>query len=229
MKKHVLIILILSTVFAIHSDAQYYHYGRPRYRTRLRVAPAPRRPQPPRQAQQKRATFEPTLNLSVGYGFPNLDKEQLVNFIDAYKGNISQTGPITGALDYQFSPNMSIGVVGTYGKVSAPYYNNYNSGSNTADFTGKLENWSVMLNLMTYFPTYNKTVEPYLRTAIGINNWKQDYVDQNNTKVYDFEKPSQLAYQASLGARFNITKNAGLYIEGGYGKYIINGGLTLKF
>jgi opacity protein-like surface antigen len=230
MKKQLLLIAILCTAFVIESDAQYrYHYyGRPRARTRVRVSPAPRRPQPPRQTQQKRSAFEPTLNISVGYGFPNLDKEQLVDFVDAYKGNISQTGPITGAIDYQFSPNMSIGVMGTYGKVSAPYYD-YANSSNVPDFTGKLENWSVMLNLVSYFPTYNRKVEPYLRGAIGINNWKQDYVNEAGVKIYDFEDPSQFAYQASLGARFNISKNAGLYVGGGYGKYILNGGLTFKF
>jgi len=221
-------ILTFCAAFAIDSEAQYYYYGRPRPRARgrVRVAQPQRRPQP--RNQQKRTPFQPTLNLSAGYGFPNLDKEQLVSFYDAYKGTISQTGPVTGAIDYQFSRNMSIGLMGTYGKVSAPYYN-YNSSTNVPDFTGKLENWSVMVNLMTYFPTYDRKNEPYLRTAIGINNWTQSYEDETGAKVYDFEKPSQLAYQASLGARFNISKNAGLYIEGGYGKYILNGGLTLKF
>ena len=131
-------------------------------------------------------------------------------------------------MDYQFSRNMSIGVMGTYGKVSAPYYT-YSNNTNKPDFTGKLENWSVMLNIMTYFPTNNRKVEPYLRTAIGVNSWKQDYINETGEKVYDLANPSDLAYQASLGARFNISKNAGLYIEGGYGKYILNGGLTLKF
>ncbi|QEC69799.1 porin family protein [Panacibacter ginsenosidivorans] len=230
MKKHILIIVILCTAFAIESEAQFryhYYYGRPRVRSRVRVAPAPRRPQT-RQTAPKKAPFEPTLNLSIGYGFPNLDKDHLYNFYNSYRGNSSQTGPITGAIDYQFNRNMSIGVIGTYGKVSAPYYN-YSNSTNIPDFTGKLENWSVMLNIMTYFPTYNRKVEPYLRTAIGVNNWKQDYIDETGAKVYDLENPTILAYQASLGARFNISKNAGLYIEGGYGKYILNGGLTLKF
>lgn len=226
MKKHILMILAFCAAFAIESQAQHYYYGRPRVRSRVRMSPAPRRPQarPP----QKRTAFQPTLNISAGYGFPNLDKDQLAFFTESYKGTVSQTGPVTGAIDYQFSRNMSIGVMGTYGKVSAPYYN-YSSSSNVPDFTGKLENWSVMVNLMTYFPTYSRSVEPYLRTAIGINNWTQNYIDETGTKVYDFANPSQLAYQASLGARFNISKNAGLYIEGGYGKYILNGGLTLKF
>jgi len=229
MKKQILIIAILCAAFAIESEAQYkyYYYGPPRARAHARVGPTPRKQQQ-RQSKQKRASFEPTLNLSIGYSFPNLDKDYLYNFYNVYRGNPSQTGPITGAMDYQFSRNMSIGVMGTYGKVSAPYYN-YNNSTNIPDFTGKLENWSFMLNIMTYFPTTDRKVEPYLRTAIGVNSWKQDYLDETGDKIYDLENPSEFAYQASIGARFNISKNAGFYIEGGYGKYILNGGLTLKF
>lgn len=187
-----------------------------------------RRPAAQRQKAPPKPPFTPTLNISIGYGFPNLDKNHLVDFYSFYKGSASQAGPITGAIDYQFSPNVSLGLLGTYGKVSAPYYN-FTSSSNVPDFTGKLENWSVMLNMMTYFPTYTRKVEPYMRIALGVNNWKQNYVDETGAKVYDSDNPSEFAYQASLGARFNISKNASVYIEGGYGKYILNGGLTLKF
>jgi opacity protein-like surface antigen len=228
MKKHLLIIVLLCLAFAFESNAQYgyYYYGRPRMR--VRVVPRVKRPAPQRQTPHKSVPFEPSVNISIGYGFPNLDKDHLAEFYNFYKGNFSQTGPVTGSIDYQFSPNISIGVMGTYGKVSAPYYS-YSSQTNLPDFTGKLENWSVMLNMMTYFPTYTRKVEPYLKTAIGVNNWKQDYVDEAGNKVYDTDDPSQLAYQVSLGARFNLSKNAGLYVEGGYGKYILNGGLTFKF
>jgi predicted porin len=133
-----------------------------------------------------------------------------------------------GAVDYQFSRNMSIGVMGTYGKVTAPYYD-YSSATEVPSFTGSLENWSILLNVMSFMPTYNNSIEPYLRTAIGINNWTQSYVDPAGNKAADIPDPSQLAYQVSLGARFNLSKGAGFYIEGGYGKYILTGGLTLKF
>jgi len=229
MKKHILIIVLLCSAFAYESNAQYYeHYYYVRPRARVKAAPGMRKPSPHRQSVPKKPPFTPTLNISIGYGFPNLDKEHLVDFYNYYKGGASQTGPITGAIDYQFSPNISLGLMGTYGKVSAPYYS-YSSSNNIPDFTGKLENWSVMLNMMTYFPTYTRKVEPYLRGAIGINNWKQNYVDETGVKVYDTDNPSEFAYQVSLGARFNVSKNAGFYIEGGYGKYILNGGLTLKF
>jgi hypothetical protein len=100
---------------------------------------------------------------------------------------------------------MSIGVMGTYGKVTAPYYD-YNSNSATPTFTGSLENWSVMLNIMSLAPTYNNAIEPYVRTALGINNWTQNYLDQSGNKAANIPDPSELAYQVSLGARFNLSK-----------------------
>lgn len=217
---------VLTTVFlliAMASEAQFYYYGRPRMRVYHRPVP-----QRQRQAPPKRPAFQPTLNFSFGYGFPNLDKEQFISFANAYMGTVTQKGPFTGAVDYQFSRNMSIGVLGTYGKVTAPYYQ-YNSTGTVPPFTGSLENWSVMLNIMTFMPTYNNPIEPYIRTAIGVNNWTQNYLDESGNKATDLPEPSQLAYQVSLGTRINLSKGAGFYVEAGYGKYILNGGLTLKF
>src|SRR3954464_7980887 len=67
--------------------------------------------------------FQPSVNISFGYSYPNLDYTHFANFFNMYKGNVSnQTGPFTGAIDYQFSRFMSSGVLGTYGKVTLPYY-----------------------------------------------------------------------------------------------------------
>ncbi len=221
MKKRISLVTFCLILLALTSEAQYFP-GRirpPRYRRSY-----PRQVQP----RQQLPKFQPTVNLSIGYGFPNLDKNELAQFYNAYQGTSAQKGPITGAFDYQFSRYMSIGVMGTYGKVTAPYYD-YSSSSATPSFTGSLENWSVMLNMVNYIPTYNNHVNPYFRTAIGINNWKQNYLDETGAKAAIVDDPSQFAYQASLGARFNLSKQAGFYLEVGYGKYILNGGLTLRF
>src|SRR4051812_42993694 len=188
MKKHLPILIIVILVTSFTGEAQYYYYGRPRARIQRRP------PNPSSQNHPKPPPFEPTLNLSIGYGFPNLDKDQLANFFDAYQGTATQKGPVTVAVDYQFTRNMSIGVMGTYGKVTAPYYD-YNSNSSFPAFTGSLENWSVMFNLMSFMPTYNRQLEPYLRTAIGVNNWTQSYLDLEGNKVAQLPEPTQLAYQ----------------------------------
>ena len=85
-----------------------------------------------------------------------------------------------------------------------------------------------MLDLVRYMPL-SRTVSPYFRTAIGINSWKQDYSDASGSKMYFGATPSDLAYQIGLGAKVNLSEHAGVFVEAGYGKYILHGGLALKF
>jgi hypothetical protein len=185
--------------------------------------------QKPPQSQKKQTLpkFTPSLNIYLGYGFPNLDKYQLASGINnAYVGNITQNGPFAGSIDYRFSRNMGIGVLVTNGQVNAPYYNYY---SGKKDYNASLDNWSVMLNLMNYIPVNSTKVTPYFRTAIGVNIWNQNYTDASDNKLNSIYTPTDLAYQISLGSSVNITKSFGFFGEVGYGKYILLGGLCLKF
>ena len=220
MKQLTFAFLVLILLSSTAADAQYmmrpwmggrYNRARPRQRYHSNL-PA----------------YTPTVHFSLGYGFPNLDKTFLPEFYHLYAGSTSQKGPVTGALDYQFSRSMSIGLMVTHGTVSAPYFN-YNSGSTMPEFTARYNNWSFMLDLVRYLPVNSRIVEPYFRTAIGINTWKQDYTDMSGSKVpgLNVDLPG-LAYQAGIGARFRLAKNAGIFAEAGYGKYILHGGVTLK-
>ncbi|HEV7621104.1 MAG TPA: hypothetical protein VGO09_05205, partial [Flavisolibacter sp.] len=40
------------------------------------------------------SSFKPSLIFSVGYGFPNLDKNELLLFNNYYSGSVKQTGPV---------------------------------------------------------------------------------------------------------------------------------------
>jgi len=178
------------------------------------------------QKRQKAPKFDPVVHFSLGYGYPNLDQNQLAGFYNYYKGNITQTGPLTGALDFQYSKTASLGVMVTHGQVSTSYYD-YNNPSGPPVLAGSLDNWSVMLNLMNYIPTSGK-IDPYFRTAIGINIWKQNYTDASGNKLGLVSDPNQFAYQVGLGAKFHLTKNTSFFMEAGYGKYILHGGLSFK-
>jgi opacity protein-like surface antigen len=185
------------------------------------------RPHPRRQQNENLPSFKPTLNISLGYGFPNLDKNELPEFTNMYLGTTtSQLGPLNGSIDYRFSRNMSLGIMVTHGTITAPYYN-YGSSSTPA-LTASLNNWSVMLDFIHYIPA-SEHVTPYIRTAIGVNSWQQNYTDDQGNKVNMDGSPSDLAYQIGLGANFYVTKNYGLFLEAGYGKYILQGGLTFRF
>lgn len=184
------------------------------------------RPYPRNRQHQNLPPFKPSVNISVGYGFPNLDKNELPAFNNLYLGTTtSQMGPITGAIDYRFSRNMGLGIMVTHGSISAPYYN-YGDPSTPA-LKGTLNNWSVMLDFKHYIPASDK-ITPYIRTAIGINSWQQNYTDGQGNKISMDGSPSELAYQIGLGANFYLYKNTGLFLEAGYGKYILQGGLTIR-
>lgn len=211
--------LLLLTIAA---DAQWRRNVlviRPRMGMGMRQ-PMMRRPQRPKLNLPE---FKPYVALSAGYGFPNLDKEYLAEFYGVYKGTVSQTGPVSLAIDYHFNRYMSIGLMGMYGKVSAPYYDSYNNQL----FTGKLENSAILLNFVRYMPS-TKAVTPYLRTAIGVNIWNQSYNDNAGNKVGIAADPTSLAYQVGIGAQIRASSNTSFFMEAGYGKYILHAGLSLK-
>lgn len=167
--------------------------------------------------------YNPKISFSIGAGFPNLDANQFAGFFNYYKGNASQSVPIIGSIDYQYSRTSSIGIMVTHGQLTAPYYDNFNNLA----FTGSMDNWTVMLNLMNYLPTQSM-LEPYIRTAVGINIWNQNYIDGSGNKIGYVSEPSMLAYQISLGANLTLSKNLKFYSEVGYGKYILQGGLKFQ-
>jgi hypothetical protein len=225
MRKYLLVAVILSAAFSQPASAQVGigigvgpGYGRGMY-----GRPYSRRPRQIRQAQPK---FDPVVRFSLGYGFPNADVNQLAGFYNYYRGPVTQTGPLTGAVDVQYSRNASAGILVTHGQVSANYFD-YNNASAPA-LNGSLDNWSVMLNLMNYIPTNGGRVAPYFRTAIGLNIWKQDYTYANGNKLNSIPEPSQVAYQVGLGANISLSRNTGIFLEAGYGKYIVHGGVSFK-
>jgi hypothetical protein len=215
MRKAILTGLILVACF-YESNAQYGGgYGRSRDRDR----------EYRRARIRELQTFKPSLDVSVGYGFPNLDKYLLADFYDYYSGSGTQSGPIIASVDYHFTPRMAIGVMVNYGKVSRPYYSYY-SGEQT--FTGSLTNTAVLLNFTRYLGMSQK-IMPYTRTAIGINTGQSEYLASDGSKAADAGDETSLAYQVGLGVKFNAGKHGGFFVEAGYGKYILSAGLSMKF
>lgn len=171
--------------------------------------------------------FRPSVNISVGYGFPAVDTKYLPAFYGVSRGDISQWGVLAGSVDYQFSRRMSIGVMAAHTSFSAPYYGYFYPGD-IPDLTAHFDNWAIMVSLTRYFPVSLRT-SLYLRTAIGANVWQQDYKDAsgNPATVTDVDLPS-LAHQLAVGMKFRITRHAGFFAEAGYGKYIIRAGVSAK-
>lgn len=215
MRKGILLGLILVACF-YESNAQYGgRFGRSQDRDR----------EYRRERIQELQTFKPSLDVSIGYGFSNLDKYLLTDFYNYYSASGTQSGPIIASVDYHFTPRMAIGVMVNYGKVSRPYYS-YSTGEQT--FTGSLTNTAILLNFTRYMGMSQK-IMPYTRTAIGINTGQSKYLASDGSKAADADNETSLAYQVGLGVQFNVTKHGGFFVEAGYGKYIVSGGLKMHF
>lgn len=213
MKKASLLLLV-ATFFIYHSSFAQFR-TRPRFRQRV-------------QRSYQEPNYKPALSFSLGYGYPNLDKNSLLDFYQYYHGSVSQKGPVFGSLDYRFNRTTSVGAMVSYGKVDAPYYGyNATAGAPSA-FSGHLENWSVLLNFVRYLPG-SASVSPYMRTSFGVNVWNQNYLDGTGTKVFTaLPDLPVFAYQARLGVKFHFSQHAGAFLEAGYGKYIVSAGLSFK-
>jgi hypothetical protein len=184
-------------------------------------------PRPRSRTHRSLPVFRPSLNISAGYGLPVVDTKYLPAFYNLGRGDISQWGVLAGSVDYQFSRRMSIGVMAAHASFSAPYYGYFYPGE-APDLTAHFDNWAFMISLTRYFPISLRT-SLYLRTAIGANVWQQRYTDASGdpATVTDVDLPS-LAHQLALGMKFRVTRHARLFLEGGYGKYIVRAGLSAK-
>ena len=220
MKKKYFLFVLTSILLITTTYAQVFIGGRIGGGYGYRGGYGHRRSQP----RQVYSTFKPVVYVSLGYGFPNVDGYQFSNdyYNGLYKGNISQTGPFTGSIDYRYNRYNSIGVMAAYGKVGVPY----NDITNTYQGTVNLETWSVMLNFMQYAPLSNSATL-YFREALGanINNISNTGYVGN----YVNYEPNVFAYQLGIGVKFKLTDNVSFFTEAGYGKYILHGGLSFAF
>jgi Outer membrane protein beta-barrel domain len=221
MKKKYWLLLLITGLFMTNTYSQVFIGGRIGggfgYGGGYRGGYGHRRSQP----RKTYSTFKPEVYVSLGYGFPNVDAYQFSNdyYDGLYKGNVSQTGPFTGSIDYRYNRNNSIGIMATYGKVGVPYNDIYNSYQGTIN----METWSVLLNFMQYAPLSNSATL-YFREAIGANINNVSYVGS----LSNYE-PDAFAYQLGIGAKFKLTDNVSFFTEAGYGKYILHGGLSFAF
>jgi len=84
MKKQITFLSILLILMCSVAEAQYYGGGVYIQRG-YRRPPPPSRP-PQHYPRKKAPSFKPTVNLSLGYGFPNLDKNY---FPDEFYGGVN--------------------------------------------------------------------------------------------------------------------------------------------
>ncbi len=174
-----------------------------------------------------------TLAFNVGYGVPNLSTQMFL-LLDGpqYVSLIRSWGPFHFRAEQSVSNKFGIGFSFNIAYMEASwkvaYYNNpsqvYNKYLRKTAFSFLLRSW-------IHFVPEHQFIDPYFSFGFGYR-WNQAQYDDGGDPYDDgiaYSWAFPLAFEATLGFRYYITRNMAVYMETGIAKSIINFGLTLKF
>ncbi|MEO8146433.1 MAG: outer membrane beta-barrel protein [Bacteroidia bacterium] len=183
-------------------------------------------------------SFEEGTNIiSVGYGFPNLAKSYFSVWDDANlydRSSLGGFGPLhlkfEHALNEKFGIGLSLNLVSANGKYS---YESYNNNGVLTDYTDEfsMSGWSALARLNWHFFNSDK-FDPYWGFGIGYRSakWKYTYGDPDySTENITAKTLIPLGFEITIGARYYVAENIGIYAETGLAKSIIQFGVSYKF
>ncbi len=184
---------------------------------------------------QSDITFKNTL--SIGAGFPNLP----VAFFNIYESkknfNVDGKGPYHFKYENRVNTFLSVGlnvnnmsyhvsyvddVLDTVNGIILP--NNIDIKSNNTAF-------NVRANLHFINPEKNKDLDIYLGMGLGLRFGKLNVSSQYSEFTPSIKLPniSKIGFETTLGVRYFLTDNIGLYTEFGAAKSLVQGGLSVRF
>lgn len=170
------------------------------------------------------------VTMSAGYGFPNFTRTAF-NFIDGVSNLESHViGPVYGKFEYAVTDVIGFGVNVAYTYGNASYETSdelIDSIIYNTSFT--YQSYSILGRLNFHFGN-SDMVDPYAGIGLGYrnSNYKYDSEDPNFDET-DFNGFLHFGVDLTLGARFYLTENFGLYGEVGLAKTPLQVGLVAKF
>ncbi|MBC8045608.1 MAG: outer membrane beta-barrel protein [Fimbriimonadaceae bacterium] len=167
---------------------------------------------------------------SIGYGFPNFTRT-LFNLADGVSDLESHVyGPMYGKFEYAVNDVIGFGVnvAYTYGNAS---YETTNEDLDSIIYNTSFiyQSYSVLGRLNFHFGDADK-VDPYAGIGMGYRNSNYKYKsDDPNFDEADVNSFLHFGVDLTLGARFYLTDNIGIYGEVGLAKSPLQIGLIATF
>lgn len=184
---------------------------------------------------QSDITYKNTI--SIGAGFPNLP----VAFFNIYESkknfNVDGKGPYHLKYENRLNSFLSLGlninnmsyhvsyvedVLDTVNGIVLP--NNIDIKSNNTAFNARV-------NLHFINPEKNKDLDIYLGMGLGLRFGKLNVSSQYSEFTPSIKLPnlSKIGFETTIGLRYFLTDNIGLYTEFGPAKSLVQGGLSVRF
>ena len=175
--------------------------------------------------------------LSLGAGFPNLPVA-FFNIYDSKRNfNVDGKGPYHIKYENRISSFLSLGlninnmsyhvsytedVLDTVNGIILP--NNIDIKSNNTAF-------NVRCNLHFINPEKNDKLDVYMGLGLGLRFGKLNVSSQYSAFTPSIKLPnlSKIGFETTIGMRYFLTDNIGVYSEFGPAKSLIQGGLSVRF
>lgn len=183
--------------------------------------------------QRRRQAFEQNSTIiTIGYGVPNLGKAIFNIYKDELGFYTSGIGPIHAKYEFGLTDHFGIGVSIGFVDFKAAWLTKYHNANNELQeyeegFKGS--SFGIMARGNYHFST-SKRLDPFVGFGIGYNRmsfgWfsEYEYADELSLSF-----PIPFATELSIGARYYLSDNIGAYAELGWGKSLLQAGLSMKF
>lgn len=170
--------------------------------------------------------------VSIGYGFPNLGKSLFNTYNEYTDFKVAGFGPMHIKYEYGVSDKIGIGVSVNIVTFKVAWTEDAYGPNDTKRYEHRIKSsaYSILARLNTHFATQEK-IDPYWGFGIGYSGRKyaNSSDDPNYTADITFKNLIPIGFESTLGCRFFFTDIIGAYIEVGFSKSIVQGGLSAKF
>ncbi len=173
--------------------------------------------------------------ISAGVGFPNLSRlsNQLFKNDNGYTSKGS--GPFHFKYEYYIKPRITVGLNINYNYFEASYFATASDGNKIVPNKITIKNRSTAFNIRANFFILNPETHTkwQLYTGIGFGykhgklNLIAEYPEYKPTIT--LPRINRFGAECTLGARYFIVKNIGIYTELGLAKSIIQAGVVGRF
>jgi opacity protein-like surface antigen len=173
-----------------------------------------------------------SVNFSVGYGavsygniFLNLVTKDLKDV------NINRFGPLYIKGEYAVADNFTVGLNVNYSKISSGF--KLDSVQYVGKYSGNfsLRSTSAILRANYTIPFAEDRAGFMIGGGVGYRGLTLSYTDDNPKTPVDggFGIPLPFTFELTMGVRYYITENIGLYLESGVTRSLLQGGITARF
>lgn len=175
-----------------------------------------------------------SVNFSAGYGavtYGNIFFKLVTEGLDLKNVSSNLTGPIYLKGEYAVADNFTIGLNVNYSKTSATF--TLDSMNVIGKYSGTLGlgSTSAILRANYTFPFAEDRAGFMIGGGIGYRGFRASYTDSDPRTPVDggISIPVPLTGELTIGLRYHLTENIGLYVESGITRSFLQGGITARF